>query len=184
MSLHHIDYKDLSINPMTLFAEDWGLLGAGTEQQGYNAMTIAWGHLGAIWSDKLAGKHIHGRPTATCFVRPSRATLGYIDDSEFFSISFLPAERKRALAVMGKFSGRDTDKFAAAELTPLFHAETGVVYPQEANLVFVCRKIYRDRLREDSFLDPSIVETNYPERDFHYVFVGQIVDVLATDEHA
>lgn len=46
--MKEIKIEDLKLNPAKLFGTDWCLAGAGNQENGYNAMTIAWGHLGAI----------------------------------------------------------------------------------------------------------------------------------------
>ncbi|MGL5512308.1 MAG: hypothetical protein ACRDBM_03590 [Sporomusa sp.] len=67
--MKEIPVEELQLNPMTMFGKEWCLVAAGNEAVGYNAMTIAWGHLGAIWDRKTtAGKIII--PTATVYLRP------------------------------------------------------------------------------------------------------------------
>ncbi len=46
----------------------------------------------------------------------------------------------------------------------------------EAELVIECRKIYRDALEPKGFLDPQI-ESNYPQKDYHSVYFGEIVAI-------
>lgn len=65
--MNEIKIQDLHVNPFTLFSKDWMALAAGNEQDGYNAMTVAWGHLGSIWE---RGSHRNCLPTAVCYVRP------------------------------------------------------------------------------------------------------------------
>lgn len=48
-NLKEISLDELSINPMNIFGKDWCLVSAGNKENGYNRMTIAWGHIGAIW---------------------------------------------------------------------------------------------------------------------------------------
>ena len=181
MTMRHIDYRELSLNPMTLFSNRWGLLCAGTPETGFNAMTIAWGHLGALWDVPHDGPRLHGRPTAMCFVRPQRHTKRFMDEGDRFSISFLPEGMRKPLAVMGTRSGRDVDKFAAAGLTQIVEGALDVAYPAEAELVFVCRKLYHADINEGGFDVAEPLETNYPKRDFHTMYIGEIEDVLASE---
>lgn len=58
-------------NPYTLFANDWAALSTGNEQDGVNAMTIAWGTIGALWEKD---SHSNRLPVLTVFVRPNRYT--------------------------------------------------------------------------------------------------------------
>lgn len=162
----------MNVNPITLFSEDWLALAAGTEEN-YIAMTIAWGHLGAVWE---RDSHANRLPTAVCFVRPQRYTKEFMDRESLFTLSRLPKEHRKALGILGSRSGRDGDKLADAGLTPVF-AE-GTTYFAEADLVFICRKLYQAPLVESGFVDKGLVEFNY-NGDFHEMYVGEIVKVLA-----
>lgn len=170
-----VDYKTLKINPMTMFGEDWALAGAGTKERGYNAMTIAWGHLGAIWDRPTKqGKLII--PTAEVYIRPQRYTKEFFDKENYFTISTFPAQYKKALGYMGTHSGREEDKIAAAGLTPIF-VEKSVAF-EEAERIFVCKKIYHAPILEFGFVEKQIIADNYPAKDFHEMYVGEIVEVL------
>ena len=170
--LKEINIRELQVNPVTLFAEDWMALCAGNETRGYNAMTVAWGHLGAIWE---SGNHSHRLPTAICYVRPQRYTREFMDRETYFTLSRLPKEYKKALGILGTKSGRDGDKIKEANLTPVFEDET--TYFAEADLVLVCRKLYQAPLVESGFVDREIIEFNY-SGDYHKMYVGEIVKTL------
>lgn len=161
-----ISYRDISINPMTAFDEQWMLLSAGNQNDGYNTMTVSWGHLGCLWS----------KPTAVCYVRPQRYTKQFIDREEIFSLSYFGPEHRKALALLGTKSGRDGDKIAETGLHLSFSDHT--VYFEEAKLVIICRKLYRTPILEEYFLDKSVAEEHYPEKDFHDLYVGEIIKVL------
>ncbi len=81
---------------------------------------------------------------------------------------------------MGTHSGRDENKIAKAGLTPVFESNT--IYFKEAKLVFICRKLYHAPLQEDGFVDKSLVVNNYPQKDFHEMYVGEILKVLVKEE--
>lgn len=178
MELREIDYKDLKINPMTMFGDDWGLVAAGNEQNGYNAMTIAWGQIGAVWDRATEnGKMII--PTASVYIRPQRYTKEFFDREEYFTVSFLKKQYKRALGYMGTHSGKKEEKIVNAGLTPLFIGES--VGFEEAGMIFVCKKIYHAPLLESGFVDQRIIPYNYPERDFHEMYIGEIVTVYTRE---
>lgn len=170
--MKEISISELNINPMTLISDEWMLITAGTKERGWNTMTASWGHLGAIWG------HGKGLPTAVCYVRPQRYTKEFLDREEVYTLSFFPGYKKE-LAYLGSHSGRDGDKVAETGLTPVFDGEC--TYFAEAKLVLVCRKLYRGTLTENGFYDRSIIAQNYPERDFHDIYYGQIVKVLAAE---
>lgn len=175
MSFKEVSYKDLSLNPMTLFANEWAALATGTEGAS-NAMTIAWGQVGTLWE---RGKHTNRLPVATVYVRPSRYTHGLMDANDTFTINFLGMQGKRALGYLGSHSGRDGEKYAAAGLTPVY--ADGTTYFEEARLVLVCRKLYEAPLVEEGFQNHADFEFNYSHGDVHTMYVGEIVKVLEQD---
>lgn len=71
--MHEIDPKQLTLSPSMLFADDWMLLGAGTEKTSWNTMTVSWGQLGSLWG------HGGGMPTAIVYVRPQRYTKLFME---------------------------------------------------------------------------------------------------------
>lgn len=171
--MKEIPVSELILNPMTKISKEWMLITAGTEADGYNTMTASWGHLGSIWG------HGGGLPTACVYVRPQRYTKEFVDREDFFTLSFFSSEYHKALGYLGSHSGRDGDKVAAAGLTPCF-GENFTTF-QQADLTLVCRKLFRMPLKEEYFLDKSIVEDCYPSRDFHDMYIGEIVKVLVKD---
>ena len=171
MNFKEIAISELQINPMTMIAKQWMLVTAGDDKTSYNTMTASWGHLGSIWG------HGGGLPTSVIFVRPQRYTKQFVDREPLYSLCFFPEEYKKALVYLGTHSGRDGDKVAAVGLTPLFGE--GYTYFAEASLVMVCRKLYRAPVIEEGFLDKELMEDCYPNKDFHDLYVGEIVKVLA-----
>jgi len=169
MKFKKIERKDLQLNPIEMFADKWPLLTAGNEENGYNTMTIAWGHIGAVWN----------KPTITIYVRPQRYTKEFIDHNELFTVSVLPPKYNKALSYLGRTSGRDEDKIAKAGITPAFAQDT--TYFEEAELVFICRKLYQDTIKEVGFLDQALMNKMYPEKDFHTMYVGEIVEILVAE---
>lgn len=176
MSLKEIAVTDLSLNPMKMFGEVWPLLTAGNKERGYNTMTIAWGHIGAVWN--MPGRTVgRGIPTIVVYVRPQRYTKVFIDREELFTVSVLdPGKYRKALAYLGTHSGRDEDKIAKMGLTPCFI--DGTTCFEEASLVFVCRKLYHTPILENAFVDKEIVTTCFSKKDFSELYVGEIKKVL------
>lgn len=177
--MKEISVQELCFNPMTMIGGEWLLIAAGNEKDGYNAMTASWGHLGAIWQ-RPGGKAHMGLPTAVVYIRPQRYTKVFVDREEIFTLSFFDVSYKKALAYMGSHSGRDENKIAKAGLTPVF--ENGSTYFREAKMVLICRKLYHAPLQEDGFVDKSLVVNNYPQKDFHEMYVGEILKVLTQEE--
>ena len=171
--MKEIAFSELNFNPMTMIAKEWMLVTAGNEARGYNTMTASWGHLGSMWG------HGGGLPTAVIYLRPQRYTKEFVDREDLFTLSVFPEAYKKDLGYLGRVSGRDGDKVAATELTPVF--EEDYTYFSQAKLVLVCRKLYRGTLQEDGFVDRSILDDHYPNRDLHDMYIGEIVKVLVEE---
>lgn len=156
----------LEFNPFTKLKNEWALVTAGNKKD-YNTMTVSWGGVGVIW----------GKNVVYIFIRDSRYTKEFIDNGEFFSISYFSNEYHPALAYCGAHSGRDEDKFAKAGLTPAFRHS--IPYPDEANFVFLCRKMAAVPMPEDTFIDKDIKDKWYQDGDMHTMYVGEIMEVIA-----
>ena len=160
-----VPVQDLSFNPFTMIGKEWLLVTAGNAEK-CNTMTASWGGVGILWN----------KPVSTVYIRPTRYTLEFLDREPFYSLSVFDESRRGALNYCGSHSGRDGDKISAAGLTPVFTERAP--YFSEAKLVFVCRKLYKQQFRPDCFLDPAVEKANYPKKDYHNMFVGEIVKVL------
>ena len=171
--MKEISYRNLQFNPMTMISETWLLITAGNEKNGYNTMTASWGHLGSIWG------HNSGLPTATVYIRPQRYTKLFVDREDYFTLSVMGNDYKNQLGYIGSHSGKDEDKLASVGLKPLFIDNTTAI--EGAELIIVCRKLYAAPFKENYFTDKSIVDEHYPERDFHYIYIGEIVKVFVHD---
>ncbi len=157
---------EITDNPFQAIGEDWMLITAG-DLESFNTMTASWGTLGILW----------GRPVAFVFVRPQRYTREFIDQAPHYTLSFFTEEYRDVLNYCGTKSGRDVDKVAETGLTPM-PGKTGAVYFDEARLVIECRTLYKQDIEEARFLEATIVDQVYAARDFHRMYVGEIVRVL------
>ena len=159
-------------NVFRLVGKDWMLItAAGRDAAGretVNTMTASWGGMGVLWN----------RPVAFCFIRPQRYTFELTERTDRLSLSFLGEEHRAALRLCGTKSGRDTDKFAEAGITPA--AKDGTPFVGEANLVLFCRKLYADDLKKSAFLDPVLLD-NYKQDDFHRVYVCEIEEAYVRE---
>lgn len=168
--MKEVSVNELMLNPMDKIAHQWMLITAGCGERGYNTMTASWGHLGSLWG------HGGGKPTAVIFVRPQRYTKTFLDREGLFTLSFFSREYHSALGYLGSHSGRDGDKVAAAGLTPLFGEDYTAF--EEAELTLVCRKLYHAPILEEGFVDRAVMEESYPNRDFHEMYIGEILHVF------
>ena len=167
MAFSEVDIKSLSINPFVMLNDEWGLLSAGDASR-YNTMTIAWGGFGVMWH----------KPTITVVVRPQRYTYEFVEKLDLFTVTFFPDEYRKALQLLGTKSGRVCDKITESGLTPLF--VDGTVAFEEAHTVFVCRKLHGgQQLDASKFVDLSLDSAIYPDKDYHYFYMGEVLKVLA-----
>ena len=159
-----ISPNEITSNPFSMLHQQWALVTARSPQ-GANPMTVSWGGVGIIWN----------KPVATIYIRPQRYTHQLLEEEDTFTISFYPESYRDALKFCGSKSGREMDKAAAAGLTPV--EQDGFCFYEEAELVLCCKKIYKDTIKPEGFLSPDIAG-NYPAKDYHDVYLGEIVQVL------
>lgn len=161
------DVRELKIDPFTAIGTDWVLISAGNEKSS-NTMTASWGFMGIMW----------GKPAVEVFIRKSRYTKEFVDKDELFTISLYPSEMKKALSFCGSKSGRDfstNEKAKAAGLTAM--SVDGSIAYEEAELIFVCRKIYQSPITDEGFVDKSIITAQYSDGDYHTAYIAEIVAV-------
>lgn len=165
MSFTTISPKEIDKNVFETIGRQWMLISAGDEKS-MNTMTASWGGLGVLWNKNVC----------FAFIRDSRYTLEFVDNNDFFSLSFFGGNYMKELTFCGRNSGRNTDKLKETGLIPVFDAEAP--YFEQAETVLVCKKLYKQKMNAESFIDKSLVEKNYSDNDWHEFFVGEIVKVL------
>lgn len=162
--MKRIDVTALSQNVFSAIGRQWMLLTAGDREKA-NTMTVSWGGLGVLW----------GKNVATVYVRPQRYTYEFMEKGDTFTLSFLGEEWREALKLCGAKSGREVDKFRETGLT-LAYGAGDAPYLQEAQVVLVCKKLYFDDIEPSHFLDGDIDGKNYPGKDYHRMYIGEIVE--------
>ena len=159
-----VDPKTLDLNVFSAIGDRWMLITAGDTEK-CNTMTASWGGLGILWN----------LPMAIAYIRPQRYTKQFVDENEYFTISFFPDQYRRELALCGTKSGRDVDKGKECGFT-VAAAECGAPYFEEAELVFVCRK--RMVIPMDPAAMPDEVKEKHYKGDYHDMYWGEIVETL------
>jgi flavin reductase (DIM6/NTAB) family NADH-FMN oxidoreductase RutF len=167
MTRKTIDPSRLNMRVIHAFSDAWMLLTAG-DKKSFNTMTISWGAIGEIWS----------KPVAIIVVRPSRHTYKFIEQSNEFTLCALPAKYKKQMTLLGSKSGREIDKVKASGLNPIPSQVVKTPSFDEAELIIECRKLYFDDIVPAHFLHPDL-ESNYGGKDYHRLYVGEIVHVEA-----
>ena len=147
-------------NAFKLIGKDWMLITAKDGEK-VNAMTASWGTMGVLWN----------KPVAVGFVRPQRHTYGLTENEDKITLCFLAEEWREALKFCGTKSGRDYDKLAETGL----HSFDcfGAPAIEESQMLLVCKKLYADDLKENCFIDTSVL-SNYKIKDYHRFYVWEI----------
>ena len=164
-----MDFTEKKYNVFQMFNDQWALVTAGSLDD-YNTMTIGWGSMGTIWGPPHQGKQV-----LTVYVSPARYTHDYLERNDYFTVSFFPEEYRRDLGILGSRSGRDGDKVALTQLTPLA-VEHGVDFEQ-ASLTFVCRKLYSHQFEKDR-VPADVADWIYTRVPPHTMYIGEIVNVI------
>ncbi len=155
---------DFKAESFKIFDENWALLTAGNKEN-FNAMTISWGGLGTLWN----------KPVATVYVKPARYTHKFMEESEYFTVSFYGEEYRSALGIMGSLSGRDCDKVAKAKLSP--KALGNAVTFGEAEKTLLCKKIYHGDLTKEN-MPEDVKETYYSNDAPHTMYIGEVIKII------
>ena len=165
MSFNEIKLAEMGLNPFTKI-EEWALLTVGNQQE-YNMMTITGLMIGQLWFKK----------TMQVYVHPTRYSYPIINKTNYFTVSFFPEPKSKALAIAGRLHGNQCDKTKETGLTPCF--DQNGVYFSEADTVFICRKIYHTDVEERLFDSKDVFKAYYKEGTvFHSIFIGEIEKVL------
>ena len=175
------NYEQQSYPVFDMFHQ-WALVTAGDIGH-FNSCTVGWGSLGTLWAKPGKTGSI-----VTIYLHPSRYTRDFVAENETFTVSFFPVKYKRALGYMGTHSGRDGDKAAAAGLTPVSMGNS-VTY-EEANLVFLCKKVYQHQLVKENiaqeiqeYYQSDLLANPLDENGEwqpHWIFIGEILEVRDT----
>ncbi|MBQ7860920.1 MAG: flavin reductase [Clostridia bacterium] len=160
--MKEINIKELNESAVSLFDKRWALITAGNESS-WNTMTASWGALGELWN----------KDVCFCFIRPQRYTYEFTEKEDFFTLSFFGEEYRKALVYCGKNSGRDVDKASETGLTP--KAVDGSMSFEEAEIVLVCKKLAFQDINPEGFIDRTVDSTCYPDKDYHRMYIGEIV---------
>ena len=156
-----IDIKTFDLEIFNKLNKEWALLSAGNKDA-FNTMTISWGEMGTLWN----------KPVMTCFVRPQRYTKEFIDSNNKMTLSFFNGNHMKDLTILGRESGRDGDKIAKTDLTSTFIE--GLPTFEEADIVVVGKKLYEDTIKPECFLDETLVDKDYPNKDFHTMYICEV----------
>ncbi|MHC4479687.1 MAG: flavin reductase family protein [Planctomycetota bacterium] len=170
MELREVDYRQNLDHTLKVMGQHGLLLNSVDADGRANVMTIGWGCPGIIW----------GKPIFIVLVRPSRFTFGNIEATGEFVVSVPGDDMHETCLYCGSISGRDVDKFAERNLTPVEAETVGVPLIGQCVRHYECRVVHRNDV-VDAEIAGEIRDDAYPRGDFHRLFYGQI---LRTTERA
>ena len=160
-----MELSDLK-NMIESISKQWMLISAIDKSGKANAMTASWGGVGELW----------GKDVVFIFIRPQRYTKECVDQAENVSISFFDDSYRAMYNYMGSKSGRDVDKiqnqnlhFEVIDEAPVF---------KEAEHTIIAKKLYVQEMKPECFLDESQIEKWYKLKDFHYMYIAQIIKTI------
>ena len=164
-----MDLKNFNLAPLYTIDQEWALLTAGVKEK-FNTMTISWGGLGTIWN----------KPVVTVYVKPNRYTYEFMENNEYFTISFCDKEYKKDLGILGSKSGRNLDKISLTKLTPEYFENTTSF--KEAKLTIICKKIYFQDMDINNIDVESITQSEldrfYKNEPMHRMYIGEVIDII------
>ena len=161
---NNMNLEKFNLAPLYLLDKEWALLTVGNKEK-FNTMTISWGGLGTLWH----------KPVVTIYLRPNRYTYEFMENNEYFTMSFYDEDYKKDLITLGTKSGRDTDKIALTKLTPEF-LEEGITF-KEAKLTIICKKIYYQDLDINN-IPTDEINKFYKNEPVHRMFIGEVIDII------
>ena len=156
---------DIEENLIKMLSKGWTLITAKNGEK-VNTMTASWGGFGEMWN----------KDVSAIVVRPSRHTFKFIENSDYYTLSFLGDEYRDKLTFCGRNSGRDVDKIKECGFT--VKGDENIAYFDEAKYVFVCKKLYVSDVDKNSFVSGDFANEMYPDPDIHKMFLGEILYVL------
>ena len=159
---------ELKFAPLSDLDKNYALLTAGVKGD-FNTMTISWGGFGTLWN----------KPVVTVYVKPIRYTYKFMENNDYFTVSFYDDKYKKDLITLGTKSGRDSDKISLTSLNPLY-LDNSVSF-EEANVTLVCKKIYYQDLNLELIkenLSNDIYNRFYGEDPVHRMYIGEVVDII------
>ncbi|MBU8902531.1 MAG: flavin reductase [Victivallales bacterium] len=168
-----IDVKEFNSDVFELL-DKWLLLSGGSICDGEcNPMTVSWGLFGVIWA----------KPVIMIAVRPQRHTLQFIEKYDTFTLCALPEDKKDILDFCGTKSGAEFNKIQECALTPIESQKVDAPGFDEAELIIECRKLYNDNIKAKNFLDKKIIKACYPDRDYHELFIAEIINLSGLEKY-
>lgn len=151
-------------NIIKMLSQDWMLITAGNKDQ-FNMMTASWGGLGVLY----------GKPTATCFINPTRYTYQLMEKNDTYTLTFYTEAYREALQYCGSNSGKNTDKVKGSGLSPITTPDGSQAF-SEAWLIIECRKLVSQSITPEAISNEEVKE-QWAGKQLHKMYIGEIINV-------
>jgi flavin reductase (DIM6/NTAB) family NADH-FMN oxidoreductase RutF len=135
-----------------------------------NTMTIGWATMGYVWR----------KPIMMVAVRLSRHTFSIIENAEDFTVSIPSSDMKKEIMFCGTKSGRDFDKFKECSLQVSSSQKVVTPIVKVPGLHYECKIVYKSAM-DPTHLNEDYDTALYPEKDYHTLYFGEIVDCYRID---
>ena len=165
MEFKELRLEDITkvIEPICAMQREQCFLTSAEVNNEVRTLTCAWGAFGNVWKKK----------TVTIYIRPQRHTLPFIEQSNRFTMTFFDGHLKE-LSYLGTVSAKDEpDKINKSGLH-ITHIDDQPTFI-EGKYVIICRVLYKQQLNKDCFIDKDVCLKAYPNEDYSYMFVGELV---------
>ena len=144
---------------------------AGDKRHGFNSLTVSWGGFGELW----------GKDVAYLFVRKSRYTHQFLEQSDSVTLSFLDETYRESIEFIGTHSGKNLNKVEACGLAYTYDPDYDGAYIRQASYCFKMKKLYQMELAVET-MPKEIKEQFYMNQDLHTMFICEIKQYLVTEE--
>lgn len=166
--IKNVDLKEFEMEPLFNFDKNWALLSCKNNDK-FNMMTISWGEIGTLWS----------KPVITIYVKPIRYTNSFMENSDYFTVSFFEEKFRQNLLSLGTLSGKNVNKEELIS-TKIITDDKYVTY-EDALLTFKLKKIYSQQLKLENINNGALSESElnhyYSKEPLHIMYIGEILEI-------
>ncbi len=162
-----VDYMEVAERAITQIKK--GAFLTVKSSDAINTMTIGWATIGFIWR----------KPILMVAVRLSRHTFGIIEKAEDFTVSIPSTDMKKEIMFCGTKSGKDFDKFKECNLKKVDSQQVTTPIIKIPGVHYECKIVFKTAMTPEHLAKEY--EELYPEKDYHTLYFGEIMDCYETE---
>jgi flavin reductase (DIM6/NTAB) family NADH-FMN oxidoreductase RutF len=166
--MKRIDYMEVAPKAMTQIKK--GAFLTVKSGESINTMTIGWATIGYVWR----------KPIVMVAVRLTRHTFGIIETAEDFTVTIPSSDMKKEMVFCGTKSGRDCDKFKECNLQISDSQKATTPIIKVPGIHYECKIVYKSAM-DPAYLNREYDTELYPQKDYHTLYFGEIVDCYQID---